>query len=223
MFLDLLLPRICPVCGRILLRGERYLCLQCISEMPLTYFWTWPGNPAGERFSGRVDFVHAASLFYYRDESPYKNLIHYFKYKGRGKLGAYLGELLGEKLLQSGVYDDVDIVIPVPLHPFKRWKRGYNQAEIIARNVAEVLRKPVEVSLLIRKRYTRTQTKKDAQQREINVSGAFRLRSGYMLKGRHILLVDDVLTTGATLGACALEILSVEGCRVSFATLAFAE
>ena len=223
MFLDLLLPRICPVCGRILLRGERYLCLQCISEMPLTYFWTWPGNPAGERFSGRVDFVHAASLFYYRDESPYKNLIHYFKYKGRGKLGAYLGELLGEKLLQSGVYDDVDIVIPVPLHPFKRWKRGYNQAEIIARKVAEVLRKPVEVSLLIRKRYTRTQTKKDAQQREINVSGAFRLRSGYMLKGRHILLVDDVLTTGATLGACALEILSVEGCRVSFATLAFAE
>lgn len=191
--------------------------------MPLTYFWTWSGNPAEERFSGRVDFVHAASLFYYRDESPYKNLIHYFKYKGRGKLGAYLGELLGEKLLQSGVYDDVDIVIPVPLHPFKRWKRGYNQAEIIARKVAEVLRKPVEVSLLIRKRYTRTQTKKDAQQREINVSGAFRLRSGYMLKGRHILLVDDVLTTGATLGACALEILGVEGCRVSFATLAFAE
>ena len=211
------------MCGRILLKGERYLCLKCSSEMPLTYFWTWSGNPAEERFSGRVDFVHASSLFYYRDESPYKNLIHLFKYKGRGKLGAYLGELLGEKLLQSGIYDDVDIIIPVPLHPFKKWKRGYNQAEIIARKVAEVLRKPVEVSLLTRRRYTRTQTKKDALQREKNVSAAFRLGSGYMLKGRHVLLVDDVLTTGATLRACALEILGVEGCRVSFATLAFAE
>ena len=211
------------MCGRILLRGERYLCLQCSSEMPLTYFWTWSGNPAEERFSGRVDFVHASSLFYYRDESPYKSLIHYFKYKGRRKLGAYLGELLGERLRQSGIYDDVDIIIPVPLHPFKRWKRGYNQAEIIACKIAEVLRKPVDSSLLIRKKYTRTQTKKDALQREKNVSGAFRIRTVYMLKGKHVLLVDDVLTTGATLGACAVEILGVEGCRVSFATLAFAE
>jgi len=191
--------------------------------MPLTYFWTWSGNPAEERFSGRVDFVHASSLFYYRDESPYKNLIHYFKYKGRRKLGAYLGELLGERLRQSGIYNDVDIIIPVPLHPFKRWKRGYNQAEIIARKIAEVLRKPLDSSLLIRKKYTRTQTKKDALQREKNVSGAFRIRSVYMLKGKHVLLVDDVLTTGATLGACAVEIMSVEGCRVSFVTLAFAE
>jgi len=223
MLLDLLLPRICPVCGRILLRGERYLCLQCLSEIPLTYFWTWPGNPAEERFSGRVDFVHASSLFYYRDESPYKNMIHYFKYKGRKKLGAYLGELLGEKLLQSGNYVDIDMIVPVPLHPLKRWKRGYNQSLIVATEIGKVLRKEVCSSVLIRKRYTRTQTKKDVMQREINVSGAFRIRSAYMLKGRHVLLVDDVLTTGATLGACALEILKIEGCRVSFATLAFAE
>lgn len=217
------MPRICPVCGRVLLRRERYLCLKCSFEIPLTYFWTWSGNPAEERFSGRVGFVHASSLFYYRDESPYKNLIHNFKYKGSRKLGAYMGELLGEKLLHCGIYDDVDIIIPVPLHPFKRWKRGYNQAEIIAREVGKVLRKPVNASLLIRKRYTKSQTKKDALQREKNVSGAFRVRFDYLLKGRHVLLIDDVLTTGATLGACALEILSVEGCRVSFATLAFAE
>ena len=223
MLLDLLLPRICPVCGRVLLKGEKQLCLKCLSEIPFTYFWTWSGNPAENRFLGKVDIVRAASLFYYRDGSCYKNIIHLFKYKGRRKLGKFMGEMLGEKLLSNGIYEDIDVIIPVPLHPLKRWKRGYNQAEIIALAIGNVIRKPVDCSTLVRRRYTVSQTRKSASQREKNVAGAFRIKSHSLLKGRHILLVDDVLTTGATLSSCACEIMKIEGCRVSFATLAFAE
>jgi ComF family protein len=223
LLFDLLLPRICPVCGRVLLRGEKYLCLRCISDLPLTYFWSWPENPAEGRFIERVNIVRASSLFFYRDESPYKNIIHLFKYKGSRGLGAYMGCMLGEKLLESGAYNDIDIILPVPLHPLKRWKRGYNQASIIARSVGEVLRKPVIEGSLVRARYTMSQTKKDALQREKNVSGAFKIRKEFLLKGRHILLIDDVLTTGATLGACAAAVLELDGCSVSVATLAFAE
>jgi len=134
-----------------------------------------------------------------------------------------MGEMLGEKLLSSGIYKDIDVIIPVPLHPFKRWKRGYNQAEIIALAIGNVIRKPVDCSSLVRRRYTVSQTRKSASQREKNVAGAFRIKSHSLLRERHILLVDDVLTTGATLSSCACEIMKIEGCRVSFATLAFAE
>ncbi|HON54846.1 MAG TPA: ComF family protein [Bacteroidales bacterium] len=223
MLLDLLLPRICPVCRRVLLKGEKHLCLKCLSEIPFTYFWTWPGNPAENRFLGKVDIVRVVSLFYYRDGSHYKNIIHLFKYKGHRKLGKFMGEMLGEKLLSSGIYKDIDVIIPVPLHPFKRWKRGYNQAEIIALAIGNVIRKPVDCSSLVRRRYTVSQTRKSASQREKNVAGAFRIKSHSLLRERHILLVDDVLTTGATLSSCACEIMKIEGCRVSFATLAFAE
>ena len=220
---DILFPRICPVCGVILNGAEREICLDCLSSLPLTYFWLRADNPAAELFWGRVYFQRAASLFFYNDGSPYKHLIHNFKYKGRKETGVLLGRMLGKRLRESGLYTDIDFVAAVPLHPLKHWSRGYNQAGIIAEAVARELGVKVLKGALRRRSFTATQTSKNAQERWSNVSGVFRLARRRDVEKRHILLVDDVLTTGATLETCGHALLEAEGCKVSVATLAFVE
>ncbi len=223
VLLDLLLPRICPVCGRLLLRNEKYLCLGCLADLPFSFFWTWPDNPAEVRFWGRLDIIRAASLLIYRDESPYKRIIHFFKYKSCTGLGNFMGEMLARRLSESKLYNDIDIIVPVPLHPLKKWKRGYNQSYILAKSIGKILNVPVEERALKRRRFTATQTKKDAQHRWENVKSAFKIKNRELIEGKHVLLVDDVLTTGATLEACGEHILKCRGCRLSIVTLAYVE
>lgn len=223
VLLDLLLPRICPVCGRLLLRKERYLCLSCLADLPLSFFWSWPDNPAEVRFWGRLDIVRASSLLIYREESPYKKIIHLFKYNNFKGLGSFMGEMLARRLSESRLYNDIDIIIPVPLHPLKKWKRGYNQSSILAKSIGKILNVPVEERALKRRRFTATQTKKDAQHRWENVKSAFIIKNRGLIEGKHVLLVDDVLTTGATLEACGEHIMQCEGCRLSIVTLAYVE
>jgi len=223
VFLDLLFPRVCPVCGRLLLRRERYLCLSCLSDLPFSFFWSWPNNPAEVCFWGRLNIVRASSLLIYREESPFKKIIHSFKYDGSRALGAFMGEMLATRMAESGMYNDIDLIIPVPLHFLKKWERGYNQASILAKSIGKILNKPVQESVLIRKKFTSTQTKKDSIHRWENVLGAFSLKNRTLIEGKHILLVDDVLTTGATLEACGQHILKIENCRLSIATLAYVE
>lgn len=211
------------MCGRVLLREERHLCLDCLSSLPFTYFWNWKDNPAEQIFWGRVYFQRVASLILYRDESPYRSIIHQFKYNRQVSLGRYLGSMLGKRLKESEPFNGIDAIIPVPLHPFKKWKRGYNQANIIAKAIGKELNVPVLNGILVRTTFTSTQTTKDPQHRWKNVEKAFKLRRGDRIKGCHILLVDDVLTTGATLEACGTALLKAEGCTVSVATLAFVE
>jgi len=203
--------------------GERHICLKCLSDLPYSYFWEWRYNPAEEMLNRKLDVEKAVSLFIYREDSRWKSLIHNFKYGGDKVLGRYLSAMLGKKILDSGIFKSVDLIIPVPLHPLKRWKRGFNQAAVIAHELGRALG-GIEVNekVLRRRKNTTSQTIKDRDEREISVSKAFCLnRRG--IEGREVLLVDDVLTTGATISACGKAILSVPGTLLNVATLAYVE
>lgn len=217
----LFIPHACAVCGRVLVEGEYLVCTACRWNMPLTNTWKDPHNPIREKLHGMFMAEQASALFYYQKQSGYDNLVHRFKYSGKASLGYALGKWFGEELRRSGLYDDVDVIVPVPLHPFRKISRGYNQSEHVARGIGRVLGKPLQTSNLVRKVHNRSQTHHDSTDRWKNVAGIFGLRKPGALEGRHILLVDDVLTTGATLDSCAETLRnSMENCRISVATLA---
>ena len=223
---DLFFPRHCVVCGRVLSTGEPDLCPACLEDLPLTYQWDIVQNRAFERLARRFEVEAAASLFFFGSESDYRKIVYGFKYGGRRALARRMGCLLGSYLAGSREFRRCQAVVPVPLHPLRRWQRGYNQAEDIARGVAEAMRLPLETHLLRRSRYTKTQTRLHGEAKTKNVQGAFRTDPGRVdslqQQGiRHVLLIDDVLTTGSTLAACAKP-LSAAGFRLSCATLAFA-
>ncbi|MBR5610447.1 MAG: ComF family protein [Bacteroidales bacterium] len=224
---DLIFPRKCEVCGRLLPVDVEYLCDDCMEDMPLTYYWDWPENPAEKKLWVRTYLNRVIPLFFYTRESRYITLIHKIKYQGKIGLGLYMGRLLGKKIKRS--LPDIDYIVPVPLHPLRKWRRGYNQAEVIARGVAEAMFGPSDASdrvltdVLKRVRYTRTQTRRKMDDKWSNVANAFRPHNTKDLSGKHILIIDDVLTTGATLEACATILVEQLGCRVSIATLAYVE
>lgn len=227
---DLFFPRRCIACGKVLESGERHLCPECFDELPLTWFWSWSGNPAEERMWHLVGIERATSLFFYREGSPYRHITPAIKYKGDISLGTRMGRLLGRHMVQSGRFDDIDAVVPVPLHPLRRWSRGYNQAEVIARPIAAALGEatgreiPVVCDLLRRTRYTRSQTTLAGEEKRRNLQGAFEadLRAVRRLSDagvEHLLITDDVLTSGSTLEASTSVLLPYF--RVSIATLGF--
>jgi len=221
---DLLLPRRCIVCGEALSCDESHICFECFENLPLTHFWEWPDNPAYERMAEKVDIESACSLYHFRSGSPYRSINYHIKYSNGRTSGYRLGYLLGQYIAASGAALSADAVIPVPLHWSRLWKRGYNQAEVIARGIADALGISISTKILRRNRRTKTQTKLSNEGKRDNVRGAFSINeveAKKMLDSGvgHILLVDDVLTTGATLGECAS--LLIPRFRVSVATLAF--
>jgi len=222
---ELFFPRKCIVCGQMLEMDERDVCAACLAELPLTYQWTIGQNAAFERLARRFDVEAAASLFFFGSESDYRNILYGIKYGNRRQLGFRMGFLLGSHLAESRLFSRCQAVVPVPLHPLRRWKRGYNQAEIIARGVAAAMNLPLETKLLRRRRYTKTQTQLQGIEKTTNVQGAFALDDRHVQilqnKGiRHLLLVDDTLTTGSTLAASAAPLLATHF-KVSCTTLAF--
>src|SRR5689334_2218464 len=206
--LHLAFPHICAGCAASLHHSEQMLCLRCHASLPDTGFQAHPANPVEKMFWGRIPLTAATAQFYFTKDSLAQQLIHELKYKGNKALGLYLGRQLGMSLQQSARFDSVDLVLPLPLHPARERARGYNQAELLARSVATVLEKPIVLNAVKRRKATGTQTKMGRVARWQNMEGTFQVPDACLLNAKHVLLIDDVVTTGATLEACAREIIA---------------
>ncbi len=220
--LHLFYPHVCTGCGSDLLSENNLLCLRCINELPHTSFAIHPGNPIEKIFWGRIPVTAAHSQFYFSKESLIQHLIHQLKYKNNTAIGFYMGEMMGNSLLQSGRFANIDYLVPLPLYADKEKKRGYNQATIICTGVSAAMHIPVLTGNVTRRRFTATQTRKHRTERWENVEGSFIISNPNALKGKRILLVDDVITTGATLEACGSILTQIEGLQLYIASLAHA-
>lgn len=221
--LHLFYPRCCVVCGSPLLESEEAVCTRCNMDMPRTNYHKVKDNIVERMFWGKLPLERATSYFFYRKGSDFRKILHQLKYGGRKELGTIMGRFMAAELLPTDFFEGVDVIVPVPLHPRKRRARGYNQSECIARGVAQVTGIPIDVSSAVREKHTETQTRKLTYERWENVDGIFKLHHPERFIGKHVLIVDDVLTTGATTTACADAFCQVAGIRISVLTLAVAE
>lgn len=221
-FFNLLFPDLCLVCGENLLRSEQHICLACLHNIPKTNFHLLSDNPIEKRFWGKAPIFRGTAFFFFQKGSPFQKLLHSLKYKGNKEIGEILGRHAAVDLSESVDFSTVDVIIPVPLHPKKFKKRGYNQSEWIAKGLSSILGKPYDTSSLCRLHESTTQTKKSVFERYENTEGVFGLLDKNTLSGKHVLLVDDVLTTGSTLEACVKVLLNCEGVKVSVFALAAA-
>jgi ComF family protein len=221
-FMSLLFPRLCYGCGNHLMRNENLICTECYILIPRTGFHNVPDNPVAKLFWGRCKVEKAAAFSFYNRGSRIRSLIHNLKYKGIKEIGIELGRIYGLSLKSSGFIEGVDLIIPVPLHVTRMRERGFNQSEIISTGISQATGIPVNTTSLIRASVSGTQTKRTRYDRWTNVEGIFMLSEPEFLNGKHILLIDDVITTGSTIESCTAELLKAEGTRVSVAALAYA-
>lgn len=220
--LDLIAPRLCVVCGRRLSPAERVLCAVSNLHLPRTGFQQSPAdNRMARLFWGVIPVEHAAALFYYEASSPTSNILYDLKYHDHPEIGREMGRLMARELTASDFFEGIDVIIPLPLAKKRRRQRGYNQSMELARGVSEVTGLPVWNQIVRRTRFVKSQTQMGRQERMENVADVFEAKDLSAIRGRHVLLVDDVVTTGATMMACAREILKTEGVRVSLLALGF--
>jgi ComF family protein len=220
---SLIYPRICVCCGNSLWKHEKIVCNACGFRLPKTNNHLEPENPVSRVFHGRVPVESAAAFLLFNKGNKVQLLIHHLKYKGRKDVGIWLGEEYGKVLRHSPSFTGIDLIIPVPLHKKRLMQRGYNQSDQFAKGLSKWMQLPVENKLLVRNRATATQTRKGRFDRWKNVEDIFSLNGPERISGRHVLLVDDVITTGATLESCIAVLRAVPGVRVSVATIATAK
>ena len=219
-FWFLIFPYVCESCGVALGKNEPPVCFKCLYELPRTDYCLNQENPIVDLFIGRIKLEKATALFHYYKGSRFKKLLHGLKYKNKPEIGILLGKELGAAMVSSNNFKDVDYIIPVPLHPNRQKQRGYNQSEMIGEGIAAVAGIPMLTDVLLRSVETVTQTKMTRDDRWKNVSGKFIIKNENLIHNKHLLLIDDVVTTGSTLEACGETLLNVDGVKLSIAVLA---
>jgi ComF family protein len=222
-FLTLFFPNLCPACGAELVTNEKIICTDCLYNLPQTNFHLQADNIVAQQFWGKIKLEAGYALYYFAKGGKVQNLMHHFKYKGMQQIGNLLGDVAGAQLIKNDLFAGVDYIIPVPLHKSRLKERGYNQSACFAQGLAGKLNAVVEENNLIRTRATQTQTHRSRFARFENMQEVFAVVDPEKLKGKHVLLVDDIVTTGSTLEACAIPLLKIPGLKLSIATIAYAE
>ncbi|MFN7258944.1 MAG: ComF family protein [Cyclobacteriaceae bacterium] len=222
-FISLFFPNYCYGCKRSLVKGEDTLCTICLIDLPKTNYHLVIDNPIKSRLTGRLPIEHAIAYLKFRKSGIVQHLLHELKYNNHPEIGVKLGSTYGKELAQAGFQNEFDVIVPIPLHPTRLRKRGYNQSAKFAEGLSNGLGIPWSESISVRKTTTSTQTKKSKQERWENVEGAFGIQSAEMIVGQRILLVDDVVTTGATLEACGQHLINSQCRSLSIACIAEAQ
>jgi len=220
---QLFFPKICVCCDVLLMKNESQICLKCRFDLPITNFTNEIDNKVEQAFYGRIKIEFATALLFYRTKGITQKLVYQLKYKGQQDIGVLLGEWLGFELKESERFPSIDYIIPVPLHAKKLKKRGYNQLSTFGMSISKILKVPYIDTVLIKKSVTETQTLKRRFERWKNVNEIFHLLDTIIFQNKHVLLIDDVITTGATLEACTLQLSKTTGIKISIATMAFTE
>lgn len=219
---QIVFPNICPACHKNSVSKENTFCFDCILMLPYTDHFEIENNQVAKHFYGRVQFKTAGALLYFRENSPVQHLIHQLKYKSNQNVGHVLGKIAGEKLLSSVLFHGIDFTIPVPLHPSKEYQRGYNQSTVFGKGIYESSGIPIYSEILKKIKKTESQTGKSRTGRVENVKESIVLTNPEIVKGKNILLLDDVITTGATLESCALVLAKGQPKSISILTIAVA-
>ncbi len=220
--INLFYPQVCPACGNLLMQNEETVCLSCRYLLPKTMYEKNADNPLAQSFWGQVDFHAVTAEFFFSKTGKVQHLLHQLKYQGNKDAGFFLGQQLGESIKDSELFQGIDYIIPIPLHPKKEHLRGYNQSLVISQGVEDKTNIPIMRDCLARKVFTSTQTKKSRDERWENVKDIFEIRNHKMLENKHVLIIDDVLTTGATLLAAGKTLSQIRNIKMSAATAACA-
>ncbi|MDN5287332.1 MAG: amidophosphoribosyltransferase [Mucilaginibacter sp.] len=223
-FVSLLFPELCPACQASLVANELVICSDCRYNLPYTNFHLQADNIVAQQFYGKINIQAAYALYYFTKGGKVQNLMHHFKYKGMQQIGDLLGNIAESQLIENPIFNTVDLIIPVPLHKKRLKERGYNQSTCFANGrLAQKLNAVVEDNNLQRAVATDTQTHKSRFARFENMQDVFVVKHPEKLVNKHILLVDDIITTGSTLEACGIELLKIPGLTLSIATIAYAQ